>query len=103
MLLRYRYLQPLGGRYHYGDATGEPPPYRVVYAGSIPAGAEEATEEVLERLWQRHSSELRPHGRGERSFGTGDALDLGERGVWQAVPLGFRAIAREQLRVEEAA
>lgn len=103
MLLRYRYLQPVGGRYHYGREAGDAPAFRVAYAGSIPAGEGEATEEVLERLWQRHSSELSPHGRGERPFGTGDALDLGERGVWQAVPLGFRALTRAQLRVEEAA
>lgn len=103
MLLRYRYLQPLGGRFHYGRDAGDTPAFRLVYAGSIPAGEEEATEEVLERLWLRHSSELSPLGRAERLFGTGDALDLGERGIWQAVPLGFRALAREQLRVEEAA
>src|SRR5689334_8200411 len=102
MLLRYRYLQPTGGGFHYGAST-ESPSYRLAYAGSIPAAADEPTEEVLERLWLRHSSDLRPQARGERPFGTGDVLDLGDRGIWQAIPLGFRSLAPAELRVEEAA
>ena len=101
MLLRYRYLQPLGGAPR-GDAA-RLPAFRLAYAGCMPADADEATEEVLERLWLRHSSELRPQGRGERPFSTGDVLDLGERGIWRAVPLGFEALAPGDLRVEEAA
>ena len=101
MLLRYRYLRPVGGGYYYAGA-GESPVFALAYAGSIPAGEGEATEEVLERLWLRHTSELRPQGR-DRPFGTGDVLDLGERGIWQAVSLGFRALSPADLRVEEAA
>ena len=99
MLLRYRYLQPIAGRFPADD----PPTFLLAYAGSIPAREDEPIEEVLERLWQRHSSELRPTGRGERPCCTGDVLDLGEHGVWIAVPLGFGPLDRAALRVEEAA
>ena len=103
MLLRYRYLQPIGGGFHYHGGSADGPEFALVYAGSIPVHDTDATEEVLERLWLRHTTELRPHGRGERPLGTGDVLDLGDRGLWQAVSLGFRALTREELRVEEAA
>ena len=103
MLFRYRYYQPLGGRFHYHGGSAETPVFTLAYAGSIPAEEEEPTEEVLERIWLRHTSELRPHGRGERPLGTGDVLDLGDRGVWQLLPLGFRPLTRADLRVEAAA
>jgi hypothetical protein len=103
MLFRYRYYQPVGGRFHYPGGSADAPTFVLAYAGSIPVEEEEATEDVLDRIWLRHASELRPHGRGERPLGTGDVLDLGERGVWQALPLGFRAVSREELRVEAAA
>ena len=102
MLLRYRYLQPLGGRPRI-TGGGDPPAFVLAYAGSIPAREDEATEDVLDRLWERHSSELRPTGRGERPCCTGDVLDLGARGIWQAIPLGFRPVSPDELRVEEAA
>ena len=103
MLLRYRYLQPLERRYQPAGGTSDPPAFVLAYAGSIPAREESPTEEVLERLWDRHSSELRPTGRGSRPASTGDVLDLGERGIWQAIPLGFRPLAPGDLKVEEAA
>jgi hypothetical protein len=104
MLLRYHYYQPAGGRYHYAsESATDTPVFSLVYSGSIPAPAGEETEEVLERLWLRHSSEMRPQGRGVRPVGTGDVLDLGERGIWQVVSLGFRALGADQLRVEAAA
>ncbi|MBW3628684.1 MAG: hypothetical protein KY464_05225 [Gemmatimonadetes bacterium] len=103
MLLRYRYFQPIGGLFHYQGGGAANPEFALIYAGSIPVGEADDTEEVLERLWLRHTAELRPHGRAERPLGTGDVLDLGERGLWQASSLGFRALTREELRLEEAA
>jgi hypothetical protein len=98
MLLRYRYFQPIDGRFHYGGSDDLPPAFSLLYAGSIPAEEDEATEEVLERLWARHTSELRPHGPGERPLGTGDVIDLGPRGLWQVGSFGFRALSPEELR-----
>ena len=103
MLLRYRYFQPFGGRFHYDSDSGDRPAFTLAYSGSIPAGENESTDDVLERLWLRHTTELRPQAREIRPLGTGDVFDLGERGVWQAVALGFRAVEPGELRVEVAA
>lgn len=100
-LIGYRYFQPVDGRFHYAvDPAAELPDYALLYSGKIPAAEDETTEEVLDRLVARHSSSVRPHGRGARPCGTGDVLDLGPRGFWQVLGCGFRSVAPERLRVE---
>ena len=101
--IRYRYFQPADGGYHYGTGPDSVTSYTLAYAGSIGTTPSEPTEEVLERLWVRHTSDLRPHGFARRTLGTGDLLDLGERGVWQADTRGFRPFPKERLRVGSAA
>lgn len=103
-LLRYRYLQPANGRYHYGRPDSEVlPPLRLVYTGVIPLHAEDAAEEVLDRLFARHAAPRPPGDARTRPAGVGDVLDLGEMGCWQVLSSGFRQLPAAPLPVEEAA
>ena len=101
--IRYRYFQPASGGFHYAVEPQGSCSYVLAYAGSIGTSPSEPTEELLERLWARHTSDLRPHGYTRRALGTGDLLDLGDLGVWEAGPRGFRAFPRESLRIGSAA
>lgn len=101
--IRYRYFQPASGGFHYAMDPEGSCTYILAYAGSIGTSPDEPTGEILERLWARHSSDLRPHGYARRALGTGDVLDLGERGVWQVDSRGFRPFPRESLNVGSAA
>ena len=101
--IRYRYFQPASGGFHYALDPKGSCAYILAYSGSIGTARDEPTEEILERLWARHTSDLRPHGYTRRPLGTGDLLDLGDRGLWQADSRGFRAFPREQLHVWTAA
>lgn len=101
--LRYRYFQPADGAYHYRTGSDGVTSYILAYAGSIGTSPNEPTEELLERLWVRHTSDLRPHGFARRTLGTGDLLDLGERGVWQADSRGFCRFPKEKLKVGSSA
>lgn len=94
VLQRYRYFQPMDGRFRYRDAGPEAggTALSLVYSGMIPTGEEETAEEVLERLVLRHASDLRPHSRDLRPLGAGDVLDLAGRGIWQVLPIGFREL-----------
>ncbi len=104
MLQRYRYFQPVDGRFHYYSSTTgrDGIAFCLVYSGVIPTGDEEPMEEILERLLLRHASELRPQGRGSRPVGAGDVFDLSGRGLWQVLPIGFRAVEQERLALEAA-
>lgn len=99
LLQRYRYFQPLDGRFVLPEAATIPgtTAFSLVYSGMIPAAADEPVEEVLERLLLRHASELRPHGREYRPVGAGDVFDLSSFGLWQVLPIGFRALRPERL------
>lgn len=96
MLLRYRYLQPADGRYHYGSASAVPA-LRVVYRGAIPHADDEPVQHLLDRLVARHAAPSRPGDRPERAAGVGDILDLGALGCWQLAPVGFRRVPHPPL------
>lgn len=94
VLLRYHYFQPADGRYRHphGSTDGGRRNLALIYSGVIPTEAEEPTEEILERLFLRHSTELRPDPRQARPIGVGDVLELVGRGPWQVLPSGFRPL-----------
>jgi hypothetical protein len=103
MLIRYRYMQPLGGTYLASPGSeAQLASFGLLYAGAIPASDDETTDDVLERLCERHSSELRPHERRFRPLGVGDVFDLGERGTWRVLRRGFELVSQE-LQVEAVA
>jgi hypothetical protein len=104
VLQHYRYFQPADGRFRYYDpATGQDcTGFSLVYSGAIPTDASEPPEELLERLLLRHASELRPQGRELRPVGAGDVFDLTGRGVWQVLPIGFRAVQSGRIELGAA-
>ena len=97
--IRYRYFQPASGGFHYSSDPEAGCAYVLAYAGSIGTAPNEPTDEVLERLWMRHTSDRRPHGYARRALGTGDVLDLGDRGLWRADTRGFRPVPKDALRI----
>lgn len=104
VLQHYRYFQPADGRLRYQDpATGQDcTAFALVYRGAIPADASEPPEEILERLLLRHASRQRPQGRELRPVGAGDVFDLVGRGIWQVLPIGFRAVQTGPIEVGAA-
>lgn len=103
VLQSYRYFQPIDSRFRYVDAATRQgcTAFALLYSGVIPVAPEEPTEEVLERLLLRHGSETRPHAREFRPVAAGDVFDLSGRGLWQVLPIGFRAL--KQAEVETGA